>query len=126
MQVLPVDFLLSLHLYLLALLYEVLLDRHVLPSSLSDHPTYLVDLGSVSQLHILQFLLLFLGLLFDYVEVALLDVCLVVESARYVFVDAAEVLARQAAFQRLVERLYLVLLHYLNVDRFVVFALFVG
>lgn len=126
MQVLPVYFLLSLHLYLLALLYEILFDRHVLPSSLSDHPTYLVDLGSVGQLHILQFLLLFLRLLFDYVQVALLDVCLVVESAGYVFVDAAEVLARQAAFQRLVERLYLVLLHYLNVDGLVVLALFVG
>lgn len=93
MQVLPVDLLLSFELYLLALFYEVLFDWHVLPSSLRDDPTDLVDLRSVSQLHILQLLLLFLGLLLDDVQVALLDVCLIVESARHVFVYAAEVLA---------------------------------
>lgn len=125
-QVLPVYLLLALQLCPLALLDQVLLYRQVPPPPLGDDPADPVDLRPVGQLRVLQLLPLALGLLLDDVEVALLDVRLVVEPAGHVFCDAAELLPRQAALQRLVQRLYLLLPHYLHVDRLVVLALLVG
>lgn len=123
-QVLPVYFLLPLQLGLPALFDQVLLHRQVSPPPLGNHTADLVNLRPVRQIGVLQLLLLLPRLLLYYVQVALLYVRLVVQAARHVFVYAAQLLPRQAALQGVVQRLYFLLLHDLDVDGLVVFALF--
>lgn len=92
MKVLSIDLLLPLHLYLLALLNKILLHWHVFPSSFGNDSADLVDRRTVRQLNVLQLLFVLLCLFFDDIEITFFDVCLIVESACYIFVDAAQVL----------------------------------